>query len=109
MKGVEVEKQHIRNPNEIFVGDLSFFCQESHLIQLFGTFGKVDEARIKRSDRGGRTLMYGFVRMVEHSAAAAAATALNGKLHMGRVMRYIFTVYSNISLFPSLMTTTTLQ
>ncbi len=78
-----------RHPNELFVGDLSFFCQEYHLEQLFSQYGPVVEARVKRSDRGGRTLMYGFVRMADLNHAIQAAAETNGKLHMGRVMRYV--------------------
>lgn len=77
----------MRNPNELFVGDLSFFCTEQHLQELFSTYGPVSEARIKRSDRGNRTLMYGFVRMEELKHALQAAAELNGKLYMGRAMR----------------------
>ena len=77
----------MRNPNELFVGDLSFFCQEKQLIELFSKFGPVAEARVKRSDRGNRTLMYGFVRMEELKNALQSVAELNGKLFMGRAMR----------------------
>lgn len=77
----------IRHPNEVFVGDLSFFCQEHHLLELFSAYGPVFEVRVKRSDRGNRTLMYGFVRMEVLQHAAQAAAELHGKLHMGRKMR----------------------
>ncbi len=77
----------IRHPNEIFVGDLSFFCQEKQLIDLFSKYGPVAEARVKRSDRGNRTLMYGFVRMEELQNALSAVSDLQGKLYMGRAMR----------------------
>jgi RNA recognition motif-containing protein len=76
-----------RHPNEVFVGDLSFFCQELQLFELFSVYGLVTDARVKRSDRGNRTLMYGFVRMAELEQAAQAATELHGKLYMGRKMR----------------------
>ena len=76
-----------RHRNEVFVGDLSFFCQELHLLELFSNYGPVTDVRVKRSDRGNRTLMYGFVRMAELDHAAKAAAELHGKLYMGRKMR----------------------
>ncbi len=77
----------LRHPNEIFVGDLSFFCQESHLEQLFQKYCAVAEVRIKRSDRGSRTLMYGFVRLVNMADAVKSVTELNGLMFMGRRLR----------------------
>ncbi len=79
--------RRMRNPNELFVGDLSFFCTEEDLYRLFGNFGVVAEARIKRSDKGGKTLMYGFVRMDSLPPALEAAKYLNGNLYMGREIK----------------------
>jgi cold-inducible RNA-binding protein len=79
--------RRMRNPNELFVGDLSFFCNEVHLHDLFAPFGTVVEARVKRSDKGGRTLMYGFVRMDTLKAALDSAKALNGIMLLGREIR----------------------
>ncbi len=79
--------RRMRNPNELFVGDLSYFCQEQHLVELFTPYGVVVEARIKRSDKGGRTLMYGFVRMETLKSALEAAKGLNGYTLMGREIR----------------------
>ncbi len=82
-----MSQKALRHPREVFVGDLSFFCQELHLLELFSAYGPVSEARVKRSDRGNRTLMYGFVRMEQLEDAVRAASELHGKLHMGRKMR----------------------
>ena len=86
MSQIQVIDRHC-HPLEIFVGDLSYFCQEHHLFDLFSIYGPVTEARVKRSDRGNRTLMYGFVRMKELKDAQEAVAALQGKLYMGRAMR----------------------
>lgn len=75
--------------HELFVGDLSYFCEEHHLFDLFKGFGVVTETRVKRNDRGGRTLMYGFVTMATLSDAEHAAAKLAGRLFMGRAMRYV--------------------
>ena len=81
------DKVSERHPLEIFVGDLSFFCHEHHLLELFTVHGPVVECRVKRSDRGNRTLMYGFVRMYDLKDAQQAVAALHGKLYMGRALR----------------------
>ncbi len=79
--------RRMRNPNELFVGDLSFFCREHHLVELFSSCGPVVDARIKRSEAKGKTLMYGFVRMDTLKGALTAAKELNGVVFMGRTMK----------------------
>ncbi len=75
-------------PNvELFVGDLSFFCVESHLLELFRPFGTIVDARVRRSDNKGHSLMYGFVKMENLTEAENAARALNDRLYMGRTLR----------------------
>ncbi len=77
----------MRNPNELFVGDLSYFCREEHLIHLFSYYGNVLEARIKRSEKDGHSLMYGFVRMSALPEALEASKHLSGFMFMGREMK----------------------
>ena len=79
--------KRMRNPNELFVGDLSYFCREEHLIALFSYFGTVVEARIKRSEKDGHSLMYGFVRMSALQEALEASKQLSGYMYMGREMK----------------------
>jgi RNA recognition motif-containing protein len=74
---------------EVFVGDLSFFCREYHLYQLFSKFGRVAGARIRRSESNHQSLMYGFVKMTNAEQARVAASALEDKLFMGRTMRLV--------------------
>ena len=47
-------KMALENPNELFVGNLSFFCTEKDLDYLFSPFGKVANIRIKRNEKNGR-------------------------------------------------------
>ena len=77
----------IEESHELFVGDLSFFCREEHLLDLFSTFGTIVDARVRRSDNKGHSLMYGFVKMENLSDAERAAEALNDRLYMGRSLR----------------------
>mgnify|MGYP002480843323 CR=1 FL=1 len=72
---------------DLFVGNLSFFCQEKHLKELFSRFGDVASIRIKRNDKGGRSLMYGFISMATAPAAKNAAISLHQQLFMGRNIR----------------------
>jgi RNA recognition motif-containing protein len=72
--------------HELFVGDLSFFCSEKHLHELFQPYSPVD-IRIKRSDTRGRSLMFGFVKMESQEMASRASADLNGKVFMGRVIK----------------------
>lgn len=72
---------------EIFVGDLSFFCKEMDLYELFCPFGQVLKPRIRRSDKDGRTLMYGFVEMPILEDAEKAVKALHGSRFQGRDIR----------------------
>lgn len=72
---------------ELFIGDLSFFCTEVDLHQLFAPFGQIVKIRIKRSGLTRRTLMYGFVIMSTAEEAKNARDALHGHRYMGRDMR----------------------
>ena len=72
---------------ELFVGDLSYFCTEDHLRELFGKFGHVAEARIRRSERGGHSLMHGFIKMTSLDDAQRSAQALDNNMYMGRRLR----------------------
>ncbi len=82
-------KTHQRNPYELFVGDLSFFCEEQDLFEIFGAFGAVDGVRIVRNDGRNRSLMFGFVCMSNGDEAMDAINHLHGKLIMGRIMKYV--------------------
>ena len=83
--------KHIRDPRdiarEIFVGDLSFFCRDHHLVDLFSRFGPVERARIRLGENKRHSLMFGFIRMKFPEHAALASQELNNYLFMGRTMR----------------------
>lgn len=69
----------------IFVGDLSYFCDDRDLKRLFLPFGKVKSASVRRSANND-SLHYGFVQMRPEDAAAAFQ-ALQGKKVMGRRLK----------------------
>ncbi len=72
---------------EIFVGDLSFFCHENDVFQLFSQFGQVMEVRIKKSEGNGKSLMFGFVKMSSMMESDEAIKRLNGIMYMGRTLK----------------------
>jgi RNA recognition motif-containing protein len=71
----------------LFIGDLSYFCREEHIHNLFSQFGPVDCLSIKRGKSTGDCLMHGFIQMSSVQAAEDALKALNGQVFMGRRMR----------------------
>jgi hypothetical protein len=77
----------IRKPNEVFVGDLSYFCEEKDLHELFSQYGTVDNCRIVRNDNKNRSLMFGFVCMSSEKEAQAVAKLLHNQTFLGRAMK----------------------
>lgn len=73
-----------RKPTEIFVGDLSFFCTETHLFELFSQYGNVQSVRIVRSQKKTRSLNFGFVCLESVHQSQEVCKILNGHLFMGR-------------------------
>lgn len=74
--------------NVLFIGDLSIFCTEKDLNDLFSGFGTVTEVKIMKSDDKGRSLSYGFVKFSDPADAARAMNHLQHKLLHGRHLRY---------------------
>ena len=71
----------------LFVGDLSFFCDESHLRDLFSSYGEVLNVEIKRGKATGDSLMHGFVELESEPIAELAMNELSNKKFMGRRLR----------------------
>ncbi len=72
---------------ELYVGDLSFFCEERHLLELFSTYGFVEKCRVVRSNDKTRSLLFGFVTMSTIDQAIMAVSGLNNYMFMGRILR----------------------
>ncbi len=76
----------------LFVGNLSYFCEESHLAKLFEQYGVVKKIQIIRhSDNGdestSRSLLFGFVTMSCEAFAKEVERVLNHHMFMGRRLR----------------------
>eukprot|EP01032_Pedospumella_encystans_P025922 gene25922-29282_t len=71
----------------LFVGDLSIFCTEEDLRELFEQYGELAEVKIIRCEETKKNLSYGFVKFVDTEAAVKANEELNGTLLCGRPLR----------------------
>lgn len=80
------------NPNVIYVGDLSFFCLEEHLSNLFSHYGRVVKSEVKRGKATGDSLLHGYVEMESPLAAKSAFTNLQGMKFMGRRLRFVTSI-----------------
>jgi RNA recognition motif-containing protein len=73
----------------LFVGDISLFCDEKSLYELFSPFGVIDSVQLKKCD-GDMTkshLSYGFVKFRTRESAEIALKEVNGVLFLGRNIR----------------------
>ncbi len=82
-------KNAVKNykPNELFIGNLSYFCEEKDLFELFDQYGNVEDVRIIKNDSGTRSLMFGFVSMSTVHEAREMEKLLNNHLFLGRRIR----------------------
>lgn len=76
-----------RRPNDVFVGDLSYFCREKDLLELFTQYGQVISCHIVYNDQRTRSLMYGFVTMSTEAEARSVSATLNNQVFMGRCIK----------------------
>lgn len=99
------QKRRKNNPNELFVGNLSYFCEEQNLYDLFSNtiaaremnngqqdlqllMNYVSAVRIIYSDgQPHRSLMFGFVTLNNLNDANYAVEQLQGKMFMGRKLK----------------------
>eukprot|EP01033_Poteriospumella_lacustris_P010274 gene10274-7296_t len=73
----------------VFVGDLSYFCTEAELTELFTTYGRVDRAIVRRS-REGMTLNYGFLtisHLKDNRSPEDMVDVVDGQILLGRQIR----------------------
>jgi RNA recognition motif-containing protein len=70
----------------LFIGDLSVYCTEQNIENLFLQFGQIEKITIKRGASGSTNLSYGFIKFYQKESAEAAA-CMNGFVFLGRAMR----------------------
>lgn len=85
---LEVRAAQIQIPVRatLFVGDLSYFCNEAHLKSLFSPFGRILNIELKRG-KFGDSLMHAFLDFDQPESARRSIQELHGIKFMGRIMR----------------------
>ncbi|MCX5750434.1 MAG: RNA-binding protein [Candidatus Saganbacteria bacterium] len=62
----------------LYVGNLPWSVTPEELLEKFGEFGKVSDARILKEKETGRAKGFGFVEMSDDAEAVRAIDAMNG-------------------------------
>ncbi len=75
------------SPSVLFVGNLSFFCEESHLHTLFDEYCYVQNVRIHRNESKSKSLQFGFITVSSSGEAKKMEAMLNNHWFMGRKLR----------------------
>ena len=78
-----------RNPLEVFVGNLSYFCEEKDLYELFNQYSTVTNVRVMRNDDKSRSLMFGFIVLTSRTEVEEICRLLHGHLFLGRHLRWV--------------------
>ena len=71
---------------KIYVGNLSFDCNDRELAATFAEHGEVVSAKVVLDRETDRSRGFGFVEMSDDTAALKAIEALNGKEVSGRAL-----------------------
>lgn len=75
------------DPNKLFVGNLSWGCDEGALYQLFADYGKVVDATVVYDRESGKSRGFGFVTLDNPNAVSTAIESLDGVEYEGRQLR----------------------
>ncbi len=83
------QENQIISITSIFVGNLSVFCSENDLRSLLSTFGPIHDIAIKYDSKTSLCVGYAFVKFLRRQDAESAIDSLQGRLFMGRSLRYV--------------------
>lgn len=72
----------------LFVGNLSVFCTEKEIEQVFTPYGHILEIRMAKSEDQSKHLSYGFIKFANVASAQLAMHDLNGVVLCGRPLKY---------------------
>jgi nucleolin len=75
------------DPNKLFVGNLTWGCDEGALYQLFSDFGKVVDAKVVYDRESGKSRGFGFVTLENANDVSTAIENLDGADFEGRQLR----------------------
>jgi RNA recognition motif-containing protein len=79
--------QHSDDECVAFVGNLSYFCREKDLYELFSPYSCVKNVRVMYNEDRSRSLMFGFVELSSEYETQAMIELLNGNMFMGRRLK----------------------
>jgi RNA recognition motif-containing protein len=83
------QENQISSITSVFVGNLSVFCSENDLRSLLSTFGPVHDILIKYDPKTSLCAGYAFVKFSCRHDAERGIDSLQGRLFMGRALRYV--------------------
>ncbi len=72
----------------LFIGDLAVYCTRDNLETAFSAFGAIKSIRIKKDEKSGKCLAYGFIEFEHVGSAVNALQQMNGYVLCGRPLRY---------------------
>lgn len=70
----------------LFLGDLSIYCNEQVIHEVFSRFGVIEQIRLKNASMNNE-LSYAFVTYVYRDDAENALRQMNGTMLLGRKIR----------------------
>jgi RNA recognition motif-containing protein len=76
-------EEHLRT---LFIGDLSWFCQENDVFDAFSPVGEIEDIRLIRS-KENKCLGYGFITFKTAQDAYNAMNQMNGQVLVGRKLK----------------------
>jgi RNA recognition motif-containing protein len=71
----------------LFIGDLSIFCTEEIIEEIFAPYGKIIYTTIMKCSNTNKSLCYGFLKFASWQDAVRAKDDLNGQVICGRAIR----------------------
>jgi RNA recognition motif-containing protein len=71
----------------LFLGDLSIFCNEQEIFNLFQPFGPIESVQLKKCEKKKPHLSYGFIKFAYRQSADQALQQTNGQIFLGRAIR----------------------
>lgn len=86
-RGTSTDDIPMHDTRTLFVGNLSFFCEEKDLYALLTQYAHIEFMRILFNRRLNKSLMYGFVTVGSETEADEVVHLLDGHLFMGRKLK----------------------
>lgn len=71
----------------LFLGDLSVYCTQQDLYNIFEPFGPIESIQLKRKSTPDARPTYGFVTYRFRESAESALRVMNGQVVSGRAIR----------------------